>query len=102
MDRETVIKGLTCCSQHGDGWCAECPYHDVCIDGYGIPILASCALELLGEQEKRNEPMLMTNIGDTANGIEVGICPVCNKSIVNDLRRPTKYCKFCGQAVKWE
>lgn len=51
--------------------------------------------------EKRNEPMLMAYIGDTADGIEVGICPVCNKTLANDLRRPTKYCKFCGQAVRW-
>ncbi|MBQ9342805.1 MAG: hypothetical protein IJT99_01275 [Clostridia bacterium] len=51
--------------------------------------------------EKRNEPMLMTNISETIAELEVGICPACNKSLLNDLRRPTKYCKYCGQAVKW-
>lgn len=103
MDREQVIKGLTCCSQHGDGWCAECPYHDVCLDGYGIPLLASDALELLGDQTLF-EPYL------DFDGHDVWRCGNCHTTLfhiydatdVECEKAMTQYCKRCGKQVKWE
>lgn len=56
VDREKVIKGLECCSQMSGNVCRKCPYWDECHDTnlplYGIPHLASDALELLKEQQE--------------------------------------------------
>ena len=59
-DREKVIKGLECCAAMSGDECNKCPYGDECVDTdllYGIPHLASDALALLKEQEKRIEDL---------------------------------------------
>lgn len=55
-------------------------------------------VSLLKEQEAKQ----VINIDDSFEGMEVGNCPSCNRAIVNLKIGETKFCKFCGQAVKWE
>lgn len=102
MDRETVIKGLTCCSQHGGDWCAECPYHDVCLDGYGIPLLASDALVLLSEQEKLNEPVKVRHLHNAKVTMheEVTFTDECG-NCGGYLMKTWKACPLCGKQVQW-
>ena len=54
-------------------------------------------LELLKEQE----PKQVIGIADSIEGMEVGYCPSCDRTIINKKVDETKFCKFCGQAVKW-
>lgn len=53
--------------------------------------------KLLKDQEAKQ----IVGIADSIEGIEVGYCPSCGRSIVNKKIDETKFCKFCGQAVKW-
>lgn len=100
VDRKKVIKGLLCIK--GDYIpCATCKYANA--DGYGRGDrckrqCASDALALLEEQK----PKKVIGIADSIEGIEVGNCPSCDRAIVNKKIDETKFCKFCGQAVKWE
>jgi len=50
---------------------------------------------------KDQEPKPVADIADSVDGIEVGRCPSCDRAIVNKKSDPTRYCKFCGQEVKW-
>ena len=55
---------------------------------------------------KAREPKLVTNIHKEHNNVLnpnvpwIGKCPKCGKKI--EGRNLTRFCKFCGQAVKWE
>ena len=55
---------------------------------------------------KAQEPKLVTSIHKEHNNVLnpnvpwVGKCPKCGKKI--EGRNLTRFCKFCGQAVKWE
>lgn len=57
--------------------------------------------ELLKEQE----PILLENqhkpygISTNANSPWISRCPKCGKKVEG---KQTKFCKYCGQAVKWE
>ena len=101
--REKVIYGLE--------WALENmvdPFNDFRFAGYDGPIvllnkpIVSDALALLEAQE----PKLVTNIHKEHNNILnpnvpwVGKCPKCGKKI--EGRNLTRFCKFCGRAVKWE
>lgn len=65
IDREKVIKGLEHCSEDG---CKECPYEQDCTMADGFSELASDALALLKEQEKRinelEEKLRLLEYGD--------------------------------------
>ena len=50
---------------------------------------------------KEQEPKTVLGIADPFEGIEVGKCPRCEKTILNKQSDPTWFCKYCGQAVKW-
>lgn len=95
-DRKKVIQGLHCCA-HTDGInCAYCPYgieNADCTAQMSMDVLA-----LLKEQE----PKQAIGIADSIEGMEVGYCPSCGRTIVNKKIDETKFCKFCGQAVKCE
>lgn len=56
-----------------------------------------CAITLLKEQEAK----LVLNIADSIAGMEIGDCPGCGRYLVNKISDPSKFCKYCGQAVKW-
>ena len=59
------------------------------------------ALSLLKEQE----PILLENqhkpygISTNANSPWISRCPRCGKKVEG---KQTRFCKYCGQAVKWE
>lgn len=107
IDRRKVIKGLEICSEHGS-WhglnCEDneaykdCPYRG-CETGCVVTI-AKDALALLKEQE----PILLENqhkpygINTNANSPWISRCPRCGKKVEG---KQTKFCKYCGQAVKW-
>ena len=50
---------------------------------------------------KEQEAKTILGIADSIEGVEVGKCPRCERMILNKQSDPTKFCKFCGQAVKW-
>ena len=45
---------------------------------------------------------LVINAADSVDGFETGKCPACGKALVNKLSNPTRFCKYCGKAVKWD
>jgi len=103
LDREKVIKGLKCCCSPMTYDCRNrCPYTSLYKPGNGykncMAALLPDALALLKEQE----PKTILGIADSIEGIEVGKCPRCERTILNKQSDPTWYCKYCGQAVKWE
>ncbi len=82
--REDVIKGLECCATSDLGNCKDCPYSgDSCVD------LCNDAAALLKAQE-----------GVFPHMVDWGIyeCPKCKTRV----DKTYKYCKCCGQGVKWE
>ena len=48
------------------------------------------------------------NVAKKPNGISkeygdyFGSCPICNRSAINYLNMPYKYCPKCGQKLDWE
>lgn len=94
-DPEKVISGLTNCL-HYKGTCLGCSYEH---DG------PNCQNDVLDDaiaMLKEQEPKQIISIADSIEGMEVGYCPSCNRTIVNKKNDETKFCKFCGQAVKWK
>lgn len=51
---------------------------------------------------KEQEAKLVLNIADSIAGMEGGDCPRCGRYLANRISDPSKFCKYCGQAVKWE
>lgn len=98
--REKVIKGLEwcMCKKHDCYREKGCPYENECDDVGCKYALHRDALALL----KAQEPKAVVGIADFDTITAIGGCPACDKSIVNKSDDPTKYCKYCGQAVKWE
>ena len=103
IDREKVIKGLECCINPVPHICRKCSYKGT-PDDYPHCVhsrLQTDALELLKEQE----PILLENqhkpygISTNANSPWISRCPRCDKKIEC---KQTRFCKYCGQAVKWD
>lgn len=75
------------CLFENSGWCGD-DFHEK-------------LLALLKEQE----PILLENqhkpygISTNANSPWISRCPKCNKKIEG---KQTRFCKYCGQAVKWD
>lgn len=100
-EREKVIKGLACC---GIDECDDsCPYFRSCDEddlGSCRATLHRDALSLL----KAQEPILLENQHKpyghiiNANSPWISRCPKCGKKIEG---KQTRFCKYCGQAVKW-
>ena len=53
---------------------------------------------------KEQEAVKVKDYADIVDGIQVGYCPKCDRKIVwNPEKEETvAFCKYCGQAVKWE
>lgn len=98
MDKlEKVIRGLECCANPDMSMCLdECPYHTDGCSG-GVKMIRD-ALTLL----KVQEPQYVYDCAEMIDDIVVGKCPSCDRTIVNKINDPTRFCKYCGQAVKWE
>lgn len=62
---------------------------------YGLPRPEWCPLE-------EQEPKTILDIADPIDGIEVGKCPRCERTILNKQSDPTRFCKYCGQEVIFE
>ncbi len=75
----------------------QAPSREMCIR---IGQAISAAIDLL----KKQEPKLVQNNRTSFNpNYEEGDCPSCGERITtNSHLKPTQYCKYCGQAVKWE
>lgn len=59
---------------------------------------AKAALALLkGQQSKQ-----VLSVADSVGEMEIGYCPSCRRGITNKRSDPTKFCRYCGQAVKWD
>ena len=97
MDREKVFDALRNCITEPK--CRDCPWEsceqfhqtktiplDLCLD----------ILELLKEQEAV-EPKTMSSDYDTDTWWFV--CGSCKKGVIN---LGDNFCRWCGQAVKWE
>lgn len=110
---------------NNEEWCKKnCPYSTDCAcDG-----VCNFVLSLLKEQEvayqgavellrqktilfddaikrlKKQEPILLDNqhkpygISTNANSPWISRCPRCGKKVEG---KQTRFCKYCGQAVKW-
>lgn len=96
IDREKVEKGLRICTSKEP--CNGCPYLNE--RNCSLSMVAD-ALALLEEQE----PILLENqhkpygISTNANSPWVSRCPKCGKKVEG---KQTRFCKYCGQAVKWD
>ena len=99
MERIEVIKGLEiereCVSRDCDRDCGKC---DLVQDRDWLLSVYDGALKLLKEQEAK----LVLDIADSIEGIVVGKCPRCDRTIVSKQSDPTRFCKYCGQAVRFE
>ena len=98
-DREKVIKGLECCLGASD--CdiypkEECPYN-------GMALCAMCLKYDVMELLKAQEPKRVRCVRRLTRVMK-GVCPACELEIESVCAgiRITKFCKFCGQAVKWD
>lgn len=101
MDRDKVIKGLTCCREDNcDG--SSCPYATDLTDC--IERLADDALNLL-------EPV-SPNLKQDENGI-FALCGNCNRVLWTIFKITNKgvravntndisYCPYCGRKIKYE
>jgi hypothetical protein len=90
-DREKVIESLEKAKTIIENWIPM-------FEQYNTPFGIDCAIILLKEQEAKK----VIGIADSIEGMEVGYCPSCDRAIVNKKIDETKFCKFCGQAVKWD
>ena len=99
-DREKVVKGL----ENLPEWLFR--QYQVVYDGdasnyYDAYKTVDEALAMLKEQE----PILLENrhkpygISTNANSPWISRCPKCGKKVEG---KQTRFCKYCGQAVKWE
>ena len=93
-DRETVIKGLKKCRRCECDDCTEkgaskalwdCPAYDDFVDS-AIVLLKEQEPILCGEKIKAGDVVL--------DFYECGYCK-------NAIRKPWRYCPFCGKEVKW-
>ena len=99
IDREKVIKGLEGiyrCISPVNHTCGDCPYQDNHVEC--IRRALSDAIALLKEQEAKK----VICISDSIDGMEVGYCPSCDRAIVNKKIDETKFCRYCGQELKWK
>jgi hypothetical protein len=98
INREKVIKGLECCSAMSGEECRKCPYHDECYGTdlpYGMPHLASDALQLLEEQEQ--EPIRPEQIFGGYSTAMPWVCGIC----YNPISYLASRCPHCGRRVNW-
>ena len=100
-EREQVIYDIERCICHVPDACKDC-------SKYGGDNAIRCMEELLTDALsllKAQEPVLLENQHKpyghfiNANSPWISRCPKCGKKIEG---KQTRFCKYCGQAVKWE
>lgn len=105
VDREKVIKGLTCCMAENDNaWpeCESCPYNDSHDSCTSMRPMFRDAIALLKAQEPI-APVIETHwetpsVYDEDVKVTENKCGACGA----EIDKWDKYCRVCGQAVKWE
>lgn len=97
IDKRQVMYDIERCISGVPGTCMNCSHYTGTVGFRCMESLMSDAHALLKEQE----PKTVLDIADSIEGIDVGKCPRCDKIIVNKQSDPTRFCKYCGQAVKW-
>lgn len=60
------------------------------------------ALYHVKEESKNPQAKQVTNIHSTIDGILEGRCPCCGSIVATGDNHITKFCKYCGQEVKWK
>jgi hypothetical protein len=97
IDREKVIRAVDSCFNY---WLDQHRYlHPLELEN--VQQLKADAIALL----KKQEPILLENqhkpygINTNANSPWISRCPKCGKKVEG---KQTRYCKYCGQAVKWD
>ena len=62
------------------------------------------AVQFAKEVKELCKKMMVDNIRDSERliGVKIGYCPVCGTMLSNKTDDITRFCKRCGQAVKWE
>lgn len=110
VDGEKVCKGLEVHIKPNSR-CVGCPYPN---NGLCGDQLYSDVLALIRQQQERikeleagqkQEPVLLENQHKpyghfiNANSPWISRCPKCGKKVEG---KQIRYCKYCGQAVKWE
>lgn len=105
-EREKVIKGLECCTNPTMEPCLHsCPYQELYDPKNGFKNCMSALLPDAIALLKKQEPILLENqhkpygISTNANSPWISRCPRCGKKVEG---KQTRFCKYCGQAVKWE
>jgi hypothetical protein len=94
---EKVIYSIERCICHVPDACRDC--------GYDNEPCPKCFEHLLRDAHdllKAQEPKRMIGISEFDENISVGRCPSCDQTIVNNNNHPIQFCKYCGQAVKWD
>lgn len=91
IEHECMLRGA---HDDCDRNCADC---ELVQDDYELHEMYTDVISMLKKQEAKQ----VVGIADSIEGIEVGYCPSCDKAMVNKKIDETKFCKFCGQAVKW-
>lgn len=100
IDREKMIWSIEHCICRMPGTCRDCDYNNYEYNECVEKLLLD-ALELLKEQE----PILLENQhkpyghSTNANSPWISRCPRCDKKVEG---KQTRFCKYCGQAVKWD
>ena len=83
-------------------------YKKVDNHSFNFPITIESAYRLATNIEKllkEHEPILLENqhkpygISTNANSPWISRCPRCGKKVEG---KQTRFCKYCGQAVRWE
>ena len=92
-DKEKVIQALDDSLKN-----QRCGFIDGVGDVYAVSEeIIKNVIVLLKEQE----PKQVLSVADSVGEMEVGYCPACRRGITNKTSDPTKFCKYCGQELKW-
>lgn len=104
MNREKIIDGLEMLrffnQRAGRELWADKPHDVQEQDILNADMIYASAISLL----KKQEPILLENqhkpygISTNANSPWISSCPRCGKKVEG---KQTKFCKYCGQEVKW-
>lgn len=87
-DREKIINAIEKAKKQSEEYDQDCiivPFKE-----------ADMILDLL----KKQEPKQVISLVDSIEEMTVGYCPSCGEGIANKMSKPTKFCRYCGQAVK--
>ncbi len=92
IEHECMLRGA---HDDCDRNCADC---ELVQDDGDLHEMYTNVIALLKEQG----PKQVLSVADSVGEMEVGYCPSCRRGITNKTSDPTKFCRYCGQELKWE